>query len=159
MANGLNRVMLMGNLGSDPELRVTPIGKAVLKMRIATTETYFDRNDEKQERTEWHSVSVWGKRADGLATFLAKGMTVFVEGSLRTSEYEKNGEKRYSTEVVAREVIVPGNRREGEGSERPARGASRPAQKTAAKKPSTPATHEDDFDNFDDVQGDDDIPF
>jgi single-strand DNA-binding protein len=113
MADGLNKVLLFGNLGADPELRVTPSGQSVLKMRLATTESYLDRNNTRQERTEWHSIALWGKRAEALSKFLSKGEKIFVEGSIRTSSYEKNGEKRYRTEVVASNIILGGGRRNG----------------------------------------------
>ena len=109
MADGLNRVMLLGNLGADPELKMTGSGQAVLKMRLATTESYLDRNKVRQERTEWHSVVLWGKRAEALAKFLTKGSRLFIEGGLRTSSYDdKDGNKRYKTEVVASNVILSG---------------------------------------------------
>jgi single-strand DNA-binding protein len=115
MAEGLNRVMLLGNLGADPELRVTPGGQAVLKLRLATNESYLDRNNVRQERTEWHRVTVWGRRAEALGKILTKGDSLFIEGRLQTSSYEKNGEKRYSTEVVANNIVLPGRGR-GEGA-------------------------------------------
>ena len=108
MAEGFNKVMLLGNLGADPELKMTQGGQSVLKLRLATTETYLDKNQTRQERTEWHSVTLWGKRGEALAKFLTKGERIFVEGSLRTSSYEKNGEKRYSTEINASNVILAG---------------------------------------------------
>ena len=109
MAEGLNRVMLLGNLGADPELRMTSGGQAVLKMRLATSETYFDKNRVKQERTEWHNVVVWGKRAEALGKFLTKGSRLFIEGGLRTSNYEdRDGNKRYRTEIVANNIILSG---------------------------------------------------
>ena len=109
MAEGLNRVMLLGNLGQDPELRMTSGGQAVLKLRLATSETYLDRNKVRQERTEWHSVVVWGKRAEALSKFLTKGSRIFVEGGLRTSSYDdKEGHKRYRTEIVAQNIILSG---------------------------------------------------
>lgn len=109
MADGLNRVMLLGNLGADPELRMTSGGQAVLKLRLATAETYLDRNRNRQEKTEWHSVVVWGKRAEALAKILSKGSRLFVEGSLRTSSYDdRDGNKRYKTEVVASNIILGG---------------------------------------------------
>jgi single-strand DNA-binding protein len=108
MAEGLNKVMLLGNLGADPELKMTQGGQSVLKLRLATTETYLDKNQTRQERTEWHSVTLWGKRGEALAKFLTKGERIFVEGSLRTSSYEKNGEKRYSTEINATNIILAG---------------------------------------------------
>jgi len=108
MAEGLNKVMLLGNLGADPELKMTQGGQAVLKLRLATTESYLDRNNTRQERTEWHSVTLWGKRGEALAKFLTKGERIFVEGSLRTSSYEKDGEKRYRTEINANNIILAG---------------------------------------------------
>jgi single-strand DNA-binding protein len=117
MAEGLNKVMLLGNLGQDPELKLTQGGQALLKLRIATTESYQDKAGQRQERTEWHSVTLWGKRAEALAKFLTKGTTVFVEGSLRTDSYEKNGEKRYQTVVNATNIILTGRRGGGEGGE------------------------------------------
>ena len=106
--DGLNRTMLLGNLGADPELRMTAGGQAVLNLRLATTESYLDKQKARQERTEWHSVVVWGKRAEGLGKILRKGDRLFIEGGLRTSSYEKDGEKRYKTEVVAQNVILNG---------------------------------------------------
>src|SRR5580692_8755724 len=121
MAEGLNRVLLLGNLGADPELRVTPGGQAVLKLRLATNETYLDKNQVRQERTEWHRVTVWGRRAEALGKILTKGDSLFIEGRLQTSSYEKNGEKRYSTEVVASNIVLPGRGR-GDGAGAPREG-------------------------------------
>ncbi len=167
MAEGLNRVMLLGNLGADPELRVTPGGQAILKLRLATNENYLDRNNVRQERTEWHRVTVWGRRAEALGKILQKGDLLCVEGRLQTSSYEKNGEKRYSTEVVANNIVLPGSGRgRGEGVVREGgaaqRGGARVPQDTGAEAP---------FDEFADAGaapggsssvsagGDDDIPF
>lgn len=123
MAEGLNRVMLLGNLGADPELRMTSGGQAVLKLRLATSETYLDRNKVRQERTEWHSVIVWGRRGEALAKILAKGSRIFVEGGLRTSSYDdKEGHKRYKTEVVANNIILAGGSRGGGGGPRQSEG-------------------------------------
>ncbi len=116
MAEGFNRVMLLGNLGSDPELRFTKSGQPMLKIRLATNERYKDSSGEWKDRTEWHRVTVWGKRAESLAKILTKGATVFVEGSLRTQSYEKDGERRYSTEVNAINVLLGG--RGGERADR-----------------------------------------
>lgn len=115
MADGLNKVMLLGNLGADPELKMTSGGQAVLRLRLATTESYLDRNNARQERTEWHSITLWGKRGEALAKFLTKGERIFVEGSLRTSSYEKDGEKRYRTEINATNIILTGGRGKGGG--------------------------------------------
>jgi single-strand DNA-binding protein len=114
MSEGLNSVHLLGNLGADPELRTTQGGAVVLKLRLATTQTYLDRNRERQERTEWHSVVIWGKRAEALGRILNKGDRIFVEGSNRTSSYDdRENVKRYKTEVVAGNIILCGNRRQG----------------------------------------------
>jgi len=120
MAEGLNRVMLLGNLGQDPELRYTQSGSAVLNIRLATTESYMDREGNRQERTDWHNVVVWGKRAEGLSKFLRKGSSIFVEGSLRTSSFEgRDGQKRWKTEVNARNILLTGG---GGGGGRPEQG-------------------------------------
>ena len=122
MSEGLNRVMLLGNLGADPELRMTNGGQAVLKLRLATSETYLDKNKVRQEKTEWHSITVWGKRGEALAKILSKGSRIFVEGSISTSSYEdKNGEKRYRTEIKAANIILSdGGGRGGQRNEPPA---------------------------------------
>ncbi len=109
MADGLNRVILLGNLGADPELRVTKSSTAVLNIRLATSESWIDSNKKKQERTEWHRVIVWGKRAEGLGKILVKGDRILVEGKIQTSSYEDNdGNKRYTTEIVATNVVLSG---------------------------------------------------
>ncbi len=158
MAEGLNRVMLLGNLGADPELRVTPGGQAILKLRLATNETYLDRNNVRQERTEWHRVTVWGKRGEALGKILTKGDLLFVEGRLQTSSYEKNGEKRYSTEVVANNIVLPGSGRgRGEGAAREG-GAS--AQRGAPRDTGAEAPFDEAVDAPSPAGGgDDDIPF
>lgn len=137
MSEGLNRVMLIGTLGADPELRFTQSGQAVLNMRIATNESYLDKDKVRQERTEWHNVTLWGSRGEALAKFLGKGSTIFVEGSLRTSSYDdKEGNKRYKTEVVASNIILSGKgQSQGGGKAEPSRygtsGAGANAKHTA----------------------------
>jgi len=116
MAEGLNRVMLLGNLGADPELRMTAGGQAVLKLRLATSERFLDRNKQRQERTEWHNIVIWGRRAEALNNILSKGSRIFVEGSIRTSNYEdKEGNKRYRTEIVANNLLLQGGGGPGGG--------------------------------------------
>jgi single-strand DNA-binding protein len=119
MAEGFNRVMLLGNLGADPELRFTQGGQAVLNLRIATTESYLDKDKVRRERTDWHNVVVWGKRGEALAKILGKGSSLFIEGSLRTSSYDdRDGNKRYKTEIIANNVVLAGGRsRGGAGAE------------------------------------------
>src|SRR5687767_10507759 len=105
MAEGLKGVMLVGNLGADAERGIASGGQAGLQMRVATSETYLDKNRQRQERTEWHNVVIWGKRAEALAKILTKGTRIFVEGGLRTSSYDdRDGNKRYRTEVVSSNI-------------------------------------------------------
>lgn len=111
MSTGLNKVMLLGNLGADPELRYTQKGQPVLHMRLATNESWVDKNTkEVHERTEWHFVTVWGNRGEALSRFLSKGDCIVIEGHLETRSYDKEGQKHYTTEVVAREVFLTGRR-------------------------------------------------
>jgi single-strand DNA-binding protein len=111
----VNRVFLIGNLGADPDVRYTQ-NATVANFRIATTEVWNDRNGERQERTEWHRIVVWGKQADHCRDYLRKGRSVHVEGKLQTREWEdKEGQKRYTTEIVADRVTFLGSRSEGEG--------------------------------------------
>lgn len=118
MSEGLNRVTLLGNLCADPELRFTQGGQAVLNMRIATNESYVDKDKVRRDRTDYHSVVCWGKRGEALGKFLVKGMSLLIEGSLRTSSYDnKEGQKVYKTEVNANNVILTGGKR-GEGGGR-----------------------------------------
>lgn len=162
MADGLNRVLLFGNLGADPELRTTSGGQSVLKMRLATTESYLDRDRVRQERTEWHNVVVWGKRAEALGRFLTKGTRLFVEGSLRTSSYEdKEGQKRWRTEVVASNVILGGRggERGAGGHPQEEHGHAGEEPEARSRGPARPAA----AGGYDDADygggGDDDIPF
>ncbi len=111
MANGLNRVMLLGDLAADPELYVTRGGVVVLNLRLATNESYLDKDDVRRERTYYHHVVVLGKRADSLAKVLHKGSRIFIDGSLRTTTFDgRDGQKRTKTEVVANEVLFAGER-------------------------------------------------
>ncbi len=114
----VNRVTLIGNLGADPELKYLPSGQAVCEMRLATNEKWTDKNEQKQERTEWHRIVVWGKQAENAAKYLAKGRSVYIEGRITTRSWDdKNtGEKRYMTEIVANVVtFLGGGDRNGEG--------------------------------------------
>lgn len=112
---GVNQVTLIGNLGADPELRHTDSGTAVATMSLATTRVYKDKNDKKQEETTWHRVVVWGKQAEQCNEFLSKGRQVYVGGRIQHRSYEKDGEKKYITEVVAERVQFLGKAPEGAG--------------------------------------------
>lgn len=106
MATGVNKVILLGNLGADPELKYLPSGQAVCEMRVATTFEYKDKSDQKQERTEWHKVVVWGKTAENVSKYLRKGQQTYVEGRLQTRSWDSpDGKKNYTTEIVAEQVV------------------------------------------------------
>ena len=111
MARGINKVMLIGNLGRDPETRYAQNGSAVTRFSIATSESWKDRTSgEQQERTEWHNVVCFARLAEIAGEYLRKGSKVYIEGSLRTSSWEANGEKKYRTEINARELQMLDNR-------------------------------------------------
>jgi single-strand DNA-binding protein len=105
MGASVNKVILIGNLGSDPEVRYTPSGSAVANFNIATNESWKDKNGQDQDRTEWHKIVVWGKQAENCGEYLSKGRTVYIEGRLQTRSWDdKEGNKRYTTEIVANTV-------------------------------------------------------
>ena len=138
----VNKVMLIGNLGKDPEVRFTSSGRAMGRFPIATSEVWMDAEGQRQERTEWHNVVVWGKQAETCGQYLAKGRQVFVEGSIRSRSYDdKSGNKRYVTEIVAQRVRFLG----GGGGGRVAPEAGGPVEEPAAGGDAPPM--------------DDDIPF
>ena len=112
----VNKVILLGNLGRDPETRYTTGGDAVTNLRIATSEQWKDKSGEKQERTEWHSVVLFGRTAEIAAEYLKKGRSVYIEGRLQTRKYtDKDGVEKYSTEIVADRMQLIGGTREGGG--------------------------------------------
>lgn len=115
-SEGLNKVLLIGNLGMDPELKFGQSGAAVLRIRLATTERYMTKGGERQERTEWHTVIFFGNRAEGLNKYLTKGQTVYIEGRIQTRSWEdRDGNKRYTTEVVGNQLLFLGGRRDSDG--------------------------------------------
>ncbi|MBD8881237.1 single-stranded DNA-binding protein [Rhodanobacter sp. 7MK24] len=117
MARGINKVIIVGNLGADPETRYTGSGTAITNLRIATSEQWTDKQSgERQERTEWHRVKLFGKLAEIAGEYLKKGRQVYIEGSLRTDKYtDKDGVERYSTDIVANEMQMLGGGSEGGG--------------------------------------------
>ena len=113
----VNKAILVGNLGKDPEVRFTGSGKAVCKFSLATSSTWNDNDGNKQERTEWHNIIVWGKQGENCGKFLSKGRQVFVEGEIRSRSYDdKDGNKRYITEIIAQNVRFLGGGSGGGGS-------------------------------------------
>lgn len=113
---GVNKVILIGNLGADPDFKTTSTGAAVCKLSIATSRSWKNKNtDELETETEWHRVTVWGKSAEHCNNYLSKGRSVYVEGRLRTSSYEQDGIKKWSTEVVADTVQFLGSKNDNEG--------------------------------------------
>jgi len=138
----VNKVILIGNLGKDPDVRTTANGKAVARFPIATSEVWVDAEGNRQERTEWHNIVVWGKQGETCGQYLAKGRQVFVEGSIRSHSYDdKNGVKRYMTEIIAQRVRFLG----GGGGGRVAPESEVPSEASAAPGDAPPF--------------DDDIPF
>ena len=116
----VNKVILVGNLGRDPELRYTQGGQAVANFTMATTERFSTRDGDKQERTEWHRIVAWGRTGELCAQYLSKGRSVYIEGRLQTREWEdKEGQKRRTTEIVANTVQFLGGRGEGGGPSGP----------------------------------------
>jgi single-strand DNA-binding protein len=152
MARGINKVILVGNLGADPETRYMPSGKAVTNIRIATSEGWKDKQTgDMQERTEWHRVVLFDKLGEIAAEYLRKGSQVYIEGSIRTRKWQdKEGKDQYSTEIVAREMQMLGGRA-GAGGPSEGRAERRPAA-APDDRASAPAT-------ADSGQFDDDIPF
>ncbi len=149
MARGINKVILVGNLGQDPELRYTGSGTAVCNLRLATNESYKDGSGELVERTEWHSIVAWGRLAEICNEYLKKGSQVYFEGSLQTRNYEdRDGNTRYVTEIKAREMMMLSGRGSGAESFEPAA----PSETTAA---ATTNGAKDDMS----FEPDDDLPF
>ncbi len=119
----VNKVILVGNLGRDAELRYTPGGAAVATLNLATTEVWTDKSNQKQEKTEWHRVILWGKQAESLQEYLTKGKQIYVEGRLQTRSWDdKDGNKKYTTEIKADRITLLGG---GGGGGRSGGGASR----------------------------------
>lgn len=153
----VNKVILVGNLGADPELKYTPSNRPVCNLSIATNDVWKDKAGNKQEKVEWHRVNVWGEQAEHCSKYLAKGRTVYIEGRLQTRSWDdKDGKKRYSTEVVADRVVFLGG--QGPGAEGGAAGPGAGRGKRWADDSQAPAAA-DDSSPSSPPPGDDDIPF
>jgi len=143
--SSVNKVIILGRLGKDPEVRFMPNGESVANFSIATSEKWKDKSGEKQEKTEWHNCIAYRKLAEIIGEYVKKGSQLYIEGKLQTRSWEKDGVKRYSTEIIVDEMKMLGGKLQGESQENP---ASKPAkQEPMQAKPSN-------FDNFDDS-----IPF
>jgi len=160
MARGINKVIIIGNLGQDPETRAMPSGTTVANLRIATSESWKDKTSgEMKEQTEWHSVAMFGRLAEIAGEYLRKGSQVYIEGRLRTRKWQdKSGNDRYTTEIIANEMQMLGSRGGGGGgmgatSGDGGRGAEKRSKENAEEYAGsvTTSTEKDDFD--------DDIPF
>lgn len=146
MANGVNKAILIGNLGADPEVKHLDSGTVVARLRIATGESYRDRDGNRQERTEWHNVVLWRRLAEVAEQYLKKGDQIYVEGRLQTRSYEKDGVTKYFTEVICNSMTMLGKK--SSSDDQPAAysssgGGNESSQEGPAEEPS----------------GDDDLPF
>lgn len=110
--SGVNKVIIVGRLGNDPEMKTISPNSTVTRLSVATSENWVDKNGQKQERTEWHRIVVWGKLAEICGKYLAKGRQVYVEGRLQTRSWEDQGQKKYSTEIIANTVQFLGGANE-----------------------------------------------
>ncbi len=137
-SRGVNKVILVGNLGADPDIRYLPTGGMVTAIRLATGETWKDQNGQQQERTEWHRVVFYRRLAEVAGEFLKKGSKIYVEGSLRTQQWDKDGEKRYTTEVIAKELHMLDRASEHDEAQGP-RGQQNPAKPRRNRSPSAQA--------------------
>lgn len=152
MARGLNKVMIIGHLGQDPETRAMPSGSSVANLRVATSESWRDKQTgETKERTEWHSVAMFGRLAEIAGEYLRKGSQVYIEGSLRTRKWQdKSGNDRYTTEIVAAEMHMLGGR-QGGGAPQETRDSREPRELATESTAGAAAPGREEFD--------DDIPF
>ncbi|HET7772322.1 MAG TPA: single-stranded DNA-binding protein [Burkholderiaceae bacterium] len=146
----VNKVIIVGNLGRDPEVRYTPDGSAITKVSLATTSKYKNKAGEMVEETEWHRVTFFGRLAEIAGEYLKKGRSVYVEGRLKTSKYtDKDGVEKYSTDIIANEMQMLGSRDSGssEGGDDGFQQSAKPTQQArpAAKKPASLADMDDDI--------------
>lgn len=154
MSRSLNKAILIGNLGQDPEIRSTGSGRRVANFSLATNRQWTDQSGQQQEKTEWHRIVVWGKLVDVVERYLKKGDRVYIDGEIQYRQYEdKDGVTKYSTEINAREMIMLGGREGGAGSGGDYGGGSRAAAPAGGGKGG--------YDDFDapPMDDDDDLPF
>jgi len=152
----VNKAILVGHLGKDPEVRYMPSGEAVANITLATSETWKDKNGVKQEKTEWHNIVFYKRLAEIAGEYLKKGSLIYVEGRITTEKWQdKEGKDRYTTKIVANEMKMLGGKPSGAGSFEVVENQSAPARSAApAARPAPASAAKNNFDNFDD-----DIPF
>jgi single-strand DNA-binding protein len=148
MANSVNKVTLLGNLGNDPDIRTTQSGSTIATISLATSENYKDKSGNWQENTDWHKVKLWDKLAERASQYLKKGSKVYIEGRLKYGSYEKDGITRYTTDIVAYQLIMLDRREGGGGSQG---GGEYTSSKNYSQNNSDSGSDNDDFD--------DDVPF
>lgn len=157
MARGVNKVILVGNLGQDPETRYLPDGNAVTNVNVATSQVWRDRETGQQnERTEWHRVVFFRRLAEIAGEYLKKGSKVYIEGSLRTRQWERDGQKHYTTEVIANEMQMLDSRADAQAG---GYGGGRPSQDSQGGQSGQSGSQNDDFNSPPPEDFDDDIPF
>jgi single-strand DNA-binding protein len=142
MAKSVNKVILVGNVGQDPEVKYTPNGVPVARVSLATNERFKDGNDQWQDRTEWHSIVAWHRLAEIVGEYVRKGTKLYIEGKLQTTSWQdrQSGEKKYRTEIVARDLVLLGSRESGQNA------GAQAANHESGAEPASPIV-------------DDDIPF
>src|SRR5690348_13811525 len=158
MAKSVNKVILVGNLGKDPEVKYTPSGTAVAKFSLATNENFKDKSGQWQERTEWHNIVAWQRLAEIVGEYVKKGSKLYIEGRLQTSSWDdkETGQKRYKTEIVANDLVLLSGRGEGDAEGGP-RGYSRGASAAGGNFDQSPG-HQEESAHATGIQ-DEDIPF
>jgi single-strand DNA-binding protein len=145
--SGVNKVILVGNLGADPEIRHTPSGTTVANMRIATSEVFSNKSGEREQRTEWHRVVAFGRLAEIIGQYLKKGRQIYIEGRIRTREWEdQGGNKRYTTEIIANQMVMLGGRGGGEAAFAPEEAQAPEAAPDVEPAPAAGAGGEEDSD-------------
>ena len=163
MARGINKVILVGNLGNDPDVKYTQGGMAITTLSVATTHVRKDRDGNQQEKTEWHRVKLFGKTAEVAGEYLKKGRQVYIEGRLEYGSYEKDGVKHYTTDIIGDDMQMLGGGEGqrsggGYGEDRPQRSAAPRRDSAPAQRAAPAAAAQQAGGGFDDF-ADDDIPF
>ena len=143
MAKSVNKVILIGNLGKDPEIKYTPSGTPVAKFSLATNERYKDKSGEWQDRTEWHNIVAWQRLAEIVGEYVKKGNKLYVEGRLQTSSWEdkQSGEKKYRTEIIAQDLVLLGGRGEADADGARSRGATASSSASAPEPEAAEPAH------------------